>query len=48
VAFLLIFFVMPYMTEAFSRIVDAGFRNMEDLYIRIGRQIGEAAAGGGL
>jgi flagellar biosynthetic protein FliR len=39
-AFLLILFTMPFMVEAFSRVVDAGFRNIESLYIAIGRQLG--------
>jgi flagellar biosynthetic protein FliR len=45
VAFLLIFATMPFMTEAFSRVISAGFTNIQDLYIRIGRQIAE---GGGV
>jgi flagellar biosynthetic protein FliR len=40
VAFVLIFAAMPFMVEAFSRVVNAGFRTMEDLYIQIGVQIG--------
>lgn len=39
VAFILIFASLPFMTEAFSRMIDAGFRNIESLYIQIGRQI---------
>jgi flagellar biosynthetic protein FliR len=39
-AFLLILLTMPFMVEAFSRVVDAGFRNIESLYIAIGRQLG--------
>jgi flagellar biosynthetic protein FliR len=45
VAFLLIHASLPFMTEAFSRVVDAGFAGIETLYIRIGAQIAE---GGGL
>jgi flagellar biosynthetic protein FliR len=40
VAFILILLTMPFMVEAFSRVVDAGFRNVESLYIAIGRQLG--------
>jgi flagellar biosynthetic protein FliR len=40
VAFLLIFFSLPFMVEAFSRVVDAGFTAIETLYIRIGEPIG--------
>jgi flagellar biosynthetic protein FliR len=42
VAFLLIFASLPFMTEAFSRVIDAGFRSIEDLYTQIGVQIGGA------
>jgi flagellar biosynthetic protein FliR len=45
VAFLLIFATLPFMTEAFSRVIDSGFRSIETLYTRIGAQI---AGGGGL
>jgi hypothetical protein len=31
---------MPFMVEAFSRVVETGFRNIESLYIAIGRQLG--------
>jgi hypothetical protein len=27
------------MIEAFTRVIDSGFRNIETLYIQIGRQI---------
>ena len=40
VAFILILATMPFMTEAFSRVVEAGFRNIESLYIAIGGQLG--------
>jgi flagellar biosynthetic protein FliR len=39
-AFILILLTMPFMVEAFSRVVDAGFRNIESLYIAVGRQLG--------
>jgi flagellar biosynthetic protein FliR len=42
VAFLLIFASLPFMVEAFSRVVDAGFATIENLYIRIGQPIGGA------
>ena len=45
VAFLLIFSSLPFMTEAFSRVIDSGFASIENLYIQIGRQI---AGGDGL
>ncbi|MDR0786051.1 MAG: flagellar biosynthetic protein FliR [Treponema sp.] len=37
-AFLLIFFTLPFMTEAFSRVVDSGFSTLESLFAQI--QIG--------
>jgi flagellar biosynthetic protein FliR len=40
VAFLLIFYTMPFMVEAFSRVVESGFQAMEGLFIRIGPGIG--------
>jgi flagellar biosynthetic protein FliR len=40
VAFVLIMATMPFMVEAFARVVDAGFRNIETLYTQIGVQIG--------
>jgi flagellar biosynthetic protein FliR len=43
VAFLLIIASLPFMTEAFSNVINAGFRSIEDLYIKIGSQIGGAA-----
>jgi flagellar biosynthetic protein FliR len=42
VAFLLIYASLPFMTEAFSRVMAAGFRSIEDLYTQIGVQIGGA------
>jgi flagellar biosynthetic protein FliR len=38
-AFLLIFASLPFMIEAFTRVIDSGFKNIETLYIQIGRQI---------
>jgi flagellar biosynthetic protein FliR len=43
VAFILIVAVMPFMTEAFGRVVDSGFSAIQDLYIRIGQAIGGGA-----
>jgi flagellar biosynthetic protein FliR len=45
VAFLLIYATLPFMTEAFSRVISAGFANIQNLYVMIGRRITE---GGGL
>jgi flagellar biosynthesis protein FliR len=45
VAFLLILWSLPFMIEAFTHVIDSGFRNIRTLYIQIGRQITE---GGGL
>ncbi|MHB9291639.1 putative flagellar biosynthesis protein FliR [Hollandina sp. SP2] len=42
VAFVLIFATLPFMVEAFSRVVDAGFQALETLYSRIGLQISSA------
>jgi flagellar biosynthetic protein FliR len=36
VAFILIFVAMPFMTEAFSRVISAGFRSIEELFRQIG------------
>jgi flagellar biosynthetic protein FliR len=41
VAFLLIMASLPFMTEAFSRVIDSGFSSIESLYTQIGRRIGE-------
>ena len=41
VAFLTIFAALPFMTEAFGRIIGSGFRVLHDLYILIGRRIAE-------
>jgi flagellar biosynthetic protein FliR len=45
VAFLLIFTSLPFMTDAFARVIDSGFGSIESLYAQIGRQI---AGGDGL
>jgi flagellar biosynthetic protein FliR len=45
VAFLLIYATLPFMTEAFSRVIGTGFDNLRTLYIQIGRRIAE---GGGI
>ena len=42
-AFMLIFASLPFMIEAFTRVLDSGFSNIQSLYIQIGRQI----SGGG-
>jgi flagellar biosynthetic protein FliR len=38
-AFLLIFITMPFMVEAFSRVVDSGFGSLQTLWTMIGRHI---------
>jgi len=38
-AFLLIYASLPFMTEAFARVIDTGFAGMESLFAQIGRQI---------
>jgi len=43
-AFLLIYASMPFLTEAFARVIDSGFANLQSLYAQIGQQI----EGGGL
>ena len=43
-AFLLIYASLPFMTEAFERVIGIGFANIQSLYAQIGRQI----EGGGL
>jgi flagellar biosynthetic protein FliR len=45
VAFLLIFATLPFMTEAFSRVIGAGFDTIQSLYIRIGQRIAESGGG---
>jgi flagellar biosynthetic protein FliR len=44
VAFVLIFATLPFMVEAFGRVLEVGFQTLETLYRQIGRQI--AASGG--
>jgi flagellar biosynthetic protein FliR len=44
VAFLLIYTSLPFMTEAFVRVIDSGFSNIEKLYTQIGQQV---STGGG-
>jgi len=39
VAFLLLFASLPFMIEAFTRVIDSGFGTIETLYRQIGRQI---------
>jgi flagellar biosynthetic protein FliR len=43
-AFLLIYTSLPFMTEAFARVIDSGFESIQELYAQIGRQI--ATTGG--
>jgi flagellar biosynthetic protein FliR len=44
-SFLLIYTTLPFMTEAFSRVIDSGFATLQTLYTTIGQPI---ASGGGL
>ena len=44
VAFLLIWTALPFMTEAFSRVINSGFETLQTLYIRIGQPILEGGA----
>jgi flagellar biosynthetic protein FliR len=44
VAFLLIYAALPFMVEAFSRVIDSGFQTLQTLYIRIGQRIIEGGA----
>jgi len=39
VAFLLIYTSLPFMTEAFARVIDSGFSSLQNLYTQIGQQI---------
>jgi flagellar biosynthetic protein FliR len=39
-AFLLIYASLPFMVEAFKRIMNSGFMSLQDLYAQIGQQIG--------
>jgi flagellar biosynthetic protein FliR len=45
VSYILIYATLPFMTEAFSRVIESGFGSLQTLYARIGQQI---AAGGSL
>ena len=38
-AFILIYASLPFMTEAFARVIDSGFASIQSLYAAIGRQI---------
>ncbi|MDR3356860.1 MAG: flagellar biosynthetic protein FliR [Spirochaetaceae bacterium] len=40
VAFVLIMATLPFMVEALGRVLDGGFRSLQDLYIRVGGGIG--------
>jgi len=44
VAWLLIYSALPFMTEAFSRVIGSGFETIQTLYIRIGQRITEGGA----
>jgi flagellar biosynthetic protein FliR len=46
VAFVLILSTMPFMVEAFSRVIDSGFGSLETLFIRAGVPITETGGGG--
>ena len=43
VAFLVIFTSLPFMTEAFSRVINSGFQTLHNLYILIGQRIAVGA-----
>ncbi|MCL1815955.1 MAG: flagellar biosynthetic protein FliR [Treponema sp.] len=45
VAFMLIMATLPFMVEAFGRVIDSGFRSIESLYIQIGQRV---MGGGGI
>jgi flagellar biosynthetic protein FliR len=45
VAFILIFVTMPFMVGFFSRIIETGFRTLQELYMEIGQPV---SGGGGL
>ncbi|MCL2276926.1 MAG: flagellar biosynthetic protein FliR [Treponema sp.] len=38
-AFLLLFASLPFMVEAFTRVIDSGFASFQNLYLQIGRQV---------
>ncbi|MCL1929295.1 MAG: flagellar biosynthetic protein FliR [Treponema sp.] len=39
VAFMLILATMPFMVQAFGRVIDAGFETLQNLYIEIGQRV---------
>ena len=39
VAFMLILATMPFMVQAFSRVIDTGFETLQNLYIEIGQRV---------
>jgi flagellar biosynthetic protein FliR len=43
IAFVLIIATMPFMVEAFSRVIDSGFQSIAALYTQIGTPIGGGA-----
>jgi flagellar biosynthetic protein FliR len=45
VAFLLIFASLPFMMEAFSRVIDTGFASFQDLLVRVGEPIANPGPG---
>jgi flagellar biosynthetic protein FliR len=45
VAFLLIFASLPFMMEAFSRVIDTGFASFQDLLVRVGEPIDNPGPG---
>ena len=44
VSFTVIFAALPFMVEAFSRVIGSGFQMLQDLYLRIGTRILEGGA----
>ena len=44
VAFIVIYLALPFMTEAFSRVIGSGFETLQTLYIQIGQRITEGGA----
>jgi flagellar biosynthetic protein FliR len=43
-AFLLIYTTLPFMTDAFSKVINSGFETLRTLYIHIGQRIAEGGA----
>jgi flagellar biosynthetic protein FliR len=39
VAFVLIFATLPFLTEAFSRVIASGFSDIQNLFIKIGKPV---------